>query len=198
MSPGTTYMTIHRNTDRKTAYIDTSEIAKSVSNDWQMTEGVPLRNSLREAATLRLASGRGDMLCDFVPNLSMALILSEPAVELLRAEGVAADEVIEYLPITLLDKRGRPTRVRYYLVNPLLKVACMDAKASEFLKSSGGEKVLSVERLVLEQERIPSDAKLFRLDECTEVIVIRSDLVQRIQEAGLTGLVVKAQGEDIY
>lgn len=138
------------------------------------------------------------MLCDFVPNLSMALVLSEAATGLLHAEGVEGDDVIEYLPITLLDKRGRPTRAPYFLVNPLLKVACMDEKASEFLKSPVNETVLSVERLRLEEARIPPGAKLFRLGECTEVIVIRSDLVQRIQEAGLTGLVVKAQGEDIY
>lgn len=198
MSPDTTYLTIHRNTDRKTAYIDTAELSKSVSNDWQLTEGVPLRGLVRESATLRLAPGRGDMLCDFVPNLSMALILSEAAVELLRAEGVVGDGVIEYLPITLLDKRGRPAPARYYLVNPLLKVACMDTQTSEFLKSPAGDKVLNVERLVLKQEQIPPEAKLFRLGECTEVVVIRSDLVQRIQGAGLTGLVVKAQGEDIF
>jgi hypothetical protein len=188
------HLAIYLNSDRRTSYIEDIIIP----NEWELTEGVPIKHSVPESTTFKLSPKRGDMLCDFVPNLSRVLILSEPAIRLLQAEGLTGDELIEYLPIILLDKRGRPTRTRYYLVNPLLKVDCMDVEASEVLRATATGEILHVERLKIHEDKVPPDAKLFRLGECTEVILIRSDLLQRIQEAGLTGLVVKAQGEDIY
>ncbi|HYO53975.1 imm11 family protein [Archangium sp.] len=187
------YLSVYRNADPRNSIIE--DIGERVAKSWELTEGTRLKESIPESTTFTLAPDSGDILCDFIPNISSVLVISSRAKEMLEAEGLR--EGMEYLPVTVLDKRGRPTKSRYYLANVLRKVPCMDRGNSEFVPGSDDE-ILIVERLKLQEERIPREARLFRLGECPEVIIIRSDLLQRIQDEKLTGLVVREQGEDIY
>ncbi|HEX5751900.1 MAG TPA: DUF1629 domain-containing protein [Archangium sp.] len=187
------YLSIYLNTDRRNAII--KDIGERVAKSWELTEGTVLKDSLPESTTFSLSQDSGDILCDFIPNISSVLVISSRAREVLEAQGLRQE--MEYLPITVLDRRGRPTKSRYYLANVLRKVACMDREKSEFVPGSD-EEILVVERLKLQEELIPPETRLFRLGECPEVIIIRSDLLQHIQAENLTGLVVREQGEDIY
>ncbi|AEI63720.1 imm11 family protein [Corallococcus macrosporus] len=170
------------------------DIDENVPDYRKLTDGVRLKGSIPESTTFTLSEEGGDMLCDFVENTSGTLIVSTRAREALETEGVTGDD-FEYLPVILKDKRGRALKSRFYIVNPLQKIECMDRERSEFSASARTDKILSVQRLVVRHEQVPAELKLFRLGEWPRVIVIRSDLVQRLQ-AQLTGLFVVGPGED--
>ncbi|WP_426756051.1 imm11 family protein [Myxococcus sp. Y35] len=185
-----TYQVFSLNPDPRVAFLD--DVDENVPDYRKLTKGFRLKGSIPESTTFTLSEEGGDMLCDFVENTSGTLIVSTRAREALEAEGVTGDD-FEYLPVTLKDKRGRALKSRFYIVNPLQKVECMDRERSKF--SAYEDEVLSVQRLVVRQEKVPAELKLFRLGEWPQVIVIRSDLVQRLQEAQLTGLFVVGPGE---
>lgn len=189
------YLTVYRSRDPRTAFI--SDIGAHIPEHWDLDRGISLRRRISEATHLNLDAEQGDLLCDFISNPEQALIVSERARAMLEAEGTQGEEVVEYLPFTLLDKRGKPTRTRYFFANLLRRVDCMDTAASEFTPAATGG-ILAVDKVYLRQERIPADVKLFRLGEFPQLHVIRSDLLQRIREAGLTGLEVLAQGKEIF
>ena len=193
MTNDTSYQVFTVNPDPRVSYIE--NISGSVSNYLLLTKAVSLKTSVSEATIFTLSEDGGDMLCDLVDNTSGLLIVSTRARDVLESEGVTG-EGVEYLPFALKDKRGRLTKGRFYIANLLRKVECMDRERSEFSSSSVDGRVLSVQNLVVQKEKVPPEAKLFRLGEWPRVIVIRSDLVQRIQDAKLTGLSVCAQGED--
>ncbi|HSP79812.1 MAG TPA: DUF1629 domain-containing protein [Myxococcaceae bacterium] len=191
MSSEPTYLIFTTSEDPRIAHI--RDIAANVPDESKLSSGVSLKGLISESTTFSLSQEGGDMLTDIVDNISGELIVSSKAREVLESEGVAGD-VVEYLPFTLKDKRGRRTKGQFYLVNLLLKVPCMDRESSAFSTSDFDGRVLRVKRLKVLKEKIPPEAKLFRLGEWPRAIVIRSDLVQRINDEKLTGLTVCEQG----
>lgn len=191
-----TYSTLFfRREDARAAYIE--DIAANFNASAELKEGVPLQGTLTEAHHFSLSPKGGDLLGDFVPNISRTLIVSSKARAVLEAEGITGPG-IEYLPFTLLDKRGRRVKQSYFVANLLLKVPCMDRDQSDFDEDESDGEVLTLSSLRILVERIPAEAKLFRLGEFPSTVVIRSDLVQRLRDEGLTGFVARAQGEDIF
>lgn len=189
-----TYLIVAGSADSRTAYIE--DIDGNVPDSELMDQGVSLKKLISKANTFSLSEDGGDMLCDFVDNISGVFIVSAKAKEVLESEGVEGKE-IEYLPFTLKDKRGRPTKGAYFIANILRKVACMDRDKSEFTQSPVSKtEVLGVSNLTVVLSKIPKDVKLFRLGEYPRVILIRADLVKRIKAEKLTGLTVSEQGED--
>ena len=184
------YMVLSTDEDPRIAYVE--DITANVSDESKLSSCVSLKGIITESTTFRLSQDGGDMLTDIVDNISGELIVSSRAREVLESEGVTGD-VVEYLPFTLKDKRGRRTKGQFYLANLLLKVHCLDRENSAFSTYDDNE-VLGVKRLKVLKEKIPPEAKLFRLGEYTRIVVIRSDLVQRINDEKLTGLTVCEQG----
>jgi hypothetical protein len=194
MPSAPTYLVVAGSDDSRTAYIE--DIDGNVPDSENMDQGVSLKKAISKSNTFSLSRDGGDMLGDFVDNISGVLIISARARTMLEAEGVEGKEV-EYLPFTLKDKRGRPTKGEYFVANLLRKVACMDRDKSEFTQDPVSKSgVLGVSNLTVVATKVPKDVKLFRLGEFPRVIVIRSDLVKRIKAEKLTGLRFLDQGED--
>ena len=193
MSREPTYQIVSFDEDPRVSYIE--DIDANVPDDFKLTEGVSLKKDISKANTFSVSKDGGDMLCDLVENLSGVLIVSTRAREALEAAGVTG-KVVEYLPFTLKDKRGRPTKQEYFVANLRQKVACMDRDNSEFVDSDVDGAILSVQRLTVLPKKILKDAQLFRLGEYPRVIVIRSDLAKRLRDEKLTGLTFREQGEE--
>jgi hypothetical protein len=192
MSNDRSYLIFTTSKDPRVAYIE--DIEANVPDDSKIASGVSLKEDISESNTFNLSQDGGDMLCDFVDNTSGELIVSAKAREVLESEGITGD-VVEYLPFTLKDKRELPTKGRFYVANLLRTVSCMDREHSDFTASDSDGRILRLTKLKVLKEKIPPEAKLFRLGEYARVVVIRSDLVQRINDKKLTGLTVREQGE---
>jgi hypothetical protein len=192
MSQEFSYFVFSLSEDPRVAYV--ADIEGNVPDNLKIARGISLKGSITESTTFNLSQDGGDMLCDIVDNTAGELIVSVKARELLESEGVTGD-AIEYLPFTLKDKRGRPTKGQFYVANLLLKVPCMDREHSDFTASRVSGKILGISRLKILNEKVPPEVKLFRLGEWPRVVVIRSDLVQQIKDEKLTGLTLREQGE---
>jgi hypothetical protein len=193
MSRQLTYLVIGTASDPRAAYID--DIDGNVPDNSLIAEGVSLKKDISKANTFTLCEDGGDMLCDLVENTSGVLIVSAKARAVLEDAGVTG-KLVEYLPFTLKDKRGRPTKQEFFIANLRQKVECVDRAKSDITVSKVSGKLLGVDNLTVVEKKVPKDAQLFRLEEWPRVIVIRSDLAKRLRDEKLTGLKFYEQGED--
>lgn len=127
---------------------------------------------------------KGTKLDDFVFNALSWLVVTERVKSIFEKEPITS----EVFPLGIRNRKGKPVERPYFLVNVLGTVDCLDLNRSEYERSAfKPEEVHTFERIVLDPARIPPDQTLFRLKECPSVKIIRSDLVARLREAGVTG-----------
>jgi hypothetical protein len=127
---------------------------------------------------------QGMKLDDFVANLFRWILCSERA----RAVFAAECDNVEIYPLEILNHKKKPVGVPYFFVQPVGVVDCVDLERSEFKRDHAWQdKFLFVNKLVLREQAIPKQLKLFRMKEMPEAIIIRSDLVEKLQAAGATG-----------
>jgi len=152
-------------------------------------EGVPLASQFPPTTEIRLSSKSGNRFTDFIYTIARVILASPRAWDLLRAEGVK-EEHAEYLPFILKDRKGRVRPEKYGFVNPLLKVPCFDFEKSDYgrLPKETPGRLAGITRLHILPEKVPEDAKLFRLAEDTRTTLMRRDLLEKLQAAGMEGL----------
>jgi hypothetical protein len=159
--------------------------------------GVRMGENFPPTAEVTLKKDRGGLLTDFLFNNEKVVPISEKARAFFESEGLD-DTLVEYLPFVLIGKNGRPMKNACYCVaNPLRMVDCLDREKSDFTAHDDGE-VMFVDHLYVLPDEIPDDAIFFRLGEQPRYILFRSDFVQRIEQAGLTGLTLTPMGEEIW
>jgi hypothetical protein len=163
---------------------------------FRLRQGVRVAGECNPNPVLDLVESAGDMRVDFIDNADRVIFASSRGRDLLLAEGVKEQDV-EFIPVLVRDKKRRPLETPYFIVNPVVSVACMDMKQSQYSTYTKSGKVMFVERLQLLPAQIPEGLKLFRLDEDRKLILIDGDLVSAIEKAGLTGFHAVRQGEDL-
>lgn len=189
------YFTLGLSKDPKVSVIDEFD---GVSNPWELNEGVRMGDKFPPDVEATLDPERGSLLTDFLHNTDKVVPISEKACALFEAEGLG-EELVEYLPFVLKNQKGRVVRKpQYCLANPLRKIDCLDRERSKFSTHDDGVEVITVTHLYLLKDKIPEDAKFFRLGEQPNYIIFRSDLLERIKEEGFTGLNLTAMGEKIW
>ena len=157
--------------------------------------GVPLAAHFPPTTEILLSSNSGNRFTDFIYTKTGVILASQRAWELMKAEGIT-DEQVEYLPFVLKDRKGRVRPEKYGFVNPLLKVACFDFDKSKYKRlTSDPNKFAGISRLQILPEKVPEDAKLFRLAEHPNATLMRTDLLEKLQGAGMEGLRGIALGE---
>ena len=96
---------------------------------------------------------------------------------------------VEYLPIKVINHKGRVASEEHSILNPLEVVDCIDPIASEAeMDIILDDAIDSVARLVLREDVIPPGLNVFRLARWTSRIIIRRSLANELTNAGLTGL----------
>lgn len=125
-------------------------------------------------------------LADFLWNMSSLIVASLRVKELLEAEKVKG---VEYLPVSIVNLKGRKEKAPYFLVNPVGLVDCIDVGKSRFTKSAiDPEEFMSVRKLVINPSRIRADARLFRMHHYLMRAVWREDLARAVTAQKLTGI----------
>jgi len=96
---------------------------------------------------------------------------------------------VEFLPVTIVNHKGRVASRDYYVVHPLTVVECIDAPASGAVFSAiDPETIVCCDALVLNHDEIPPELELFRPKYWPDIVLIRQTLADRLVAAGLTGL----------
>lgn len=154
--------------------------------DYKLSDGMPCSDWFPENVLFEMSEDSGMILTDSVPNHALLYIVSHRLKTLLESH---AKEWIEFLPIGVLDHEKQPVEARYYIANVLRVLPCMDETRSDFVRSAiDNTQVHHIKRLVLDFNQIPEDAKIFRLGQERELVLVRSDLAHEIGCAGMTGI----------
>lgn len=140
-------------------------------------EGVPLSEIIPPDRVFELDKNRGSVLPDVIPNTCGVQLVSKPLRDFLEKESGAA---FEFIPVQVKDQRGRLLDESYFIANLLGPGVPLDRQKSDVDWSFRPNKTSRIRRLVLDSAKIPPDAKLFRLAERGDVILVREDLVRKI------------------
>jgi hypothetical protein len=134
-------------------------------------------------------------LYDILPALDTVLVVNNKVKDLLGFMGI---NHIEYLPIWLWDHKKKPVSDDYYIVNPLGSVDFIDMEKSEYEMDSLDESQIAyIEELVIDYDKIPEDAKLFRATTKMDQLFIHDDVRIAFEKAGIQGYrLFEAEGWD--
>ncbi len=161
---------------------------KGYDDDWKLVEGVSVADEFPGDAAYRMNKDLpNDMgLEDAVHNLNSQLVVSERLRAFLESRG---DLKIEFLPVRLINHKGREVREPYAIANILRHVDAVDKEATiHEWNSLDDTAMIGIKNLTVNPASVPDDALLFRLVHVTDVIGVRSDLAEALREAGFTGL----------
>ncbi len=95
---------------------------------------------------------------------------------------------VEYLPVTLIDHKGKVAAKDYCIINPTRIVDAIDQNASQFKWNALDAEDMIVSRLVLDRERLGSSDRIFPgLKYDPHAILVRQDLAESIDNGDFVG-----------
>jgi hypothetical protein len=174
-----------------------SDFLMHCMDSYLLHEGVSVKSWFPTDSVFQLSDDYGIKLTDSIPNTLNLQIVSEKLKRVLEEKSGAQ---LEFLPVHIRDHKNRLIPEPYFIVNPLGTVECVDRERSKFRNSAiRPDQVFRFYRLALDTAKIPSEAKLFRLKEQTDLIIVRQDLADDILIAGCDGMIfqlMESYGEE--
>lgn len=180
------YFIIKENYDDGNVYIN--DIPEGLLRQYQLLKGLSRVADWPSDLSARFSDNRseGMKLTDWVSTAFGWLLISGRFKQLLEEAGAPGTE---YLPIKLKNHKGRLASSDYWIVNFLRLGDAVDRERSAFeVDAADDDKIFRFDRLVLLDEVEARGPVIFRLKEQPVLIMVREDLVARIQAAGFTGL----------
>jgi len=127
---------------------------------------------------------KGKVATDYLGNSYGWLIFS---ANFINKTNNLINESIQYLPITIRDKKNNTKLLGYHVANVYKVIDALDLENSKYdLFELDDEKILSVEKYALKKEVIEG-YNIFKLENDTIPTFISEDLKNKIEENNLTG-----------
>ena len=121
-----------------------------------------------------------------ISNMDKMVLVSPKFSEFLVSENLSG---IEYLPVNIKDHKGVLSKERYQIVHSTKVIDCIDKSNSDLLWNKIDPSFLSgCYELVLNEERIKEEDVIFRLKHLETFLIVREDLVEKINRAGFSGV----------
>jgi uncharacterized protein DUF1629 len=126
------------------------------------------------------------LLIDNVRNVEEKIVVSERLKTFLEAQSLVS---VEYLPVTIINHKGKPADESYFIVHPLGVVDCLDLDACEITWSRIDPKqIRRLKRLVIEEPSLTAGRMLFRIKGLAGVILVHRDLAKAIDRQEFSGV----------
>ena len=123
---------------------------------------------------------------DCVKNLQNAIVVSKRLKEFIEA---AKPVHVEYLPISIIDHKGKVASAKHFIVNPYKLQDCIDQGASTIRWNPMDKDLISAcTKMVIDEKRIEQNARVFRLQHYRKKVLFARDLAEGIEKAKFTGL----------
>src|SRR5262249_52340497 len=123
---------------------------------------------------------------DTLLNSHRLVIASARLKRFLESQGLSR---VEYLPVTILNHKGRPASRDYFIVHPVDLDACVDVKKSEVEWSAmEPSSIDSVTRLAIDETALDRTVALFRPKPFYDVVLVRRPLAEAIDAQGFSGI----------
>jgi hypothetical protein len=163
----------------------------AIEHIWELDDGISRISDFPADASCRMDPKfpRDIQLSDNLYGADVPVI-SRKLKEILEKE--VLHNKVEYLPVRIINHKGRVASKDYFILHPLDVCDCIDVEKSGVLWNQITSDLISgCSSLVLKDEAIPDEYKLFRLKYWGYNILVRRDLVDTLNTAGLTDLVFR-------
>lgn len=174
----------------KTDY--TSAVIKKLPPDGPeahiLDRGEPAAALFPPGATVRFSEDYPTMrkVCDFMSTIFGTHIVSAKVKRILEAQG--ADNC-EFIPLTILDHKGKVASKEHFLLQVLGHVEAVDMERSQVVMNSIlKDQIDSFELLVLNRDAIPPNAVIFRLSRKRDEFLVNQATYEALTKEGVTGL----------
>ncbi|MFP2907954.1 imm11 family protein [Pyxidicoccus sp. 3LFB2] len=139
-------------------------------------------------------------VCDFMSTIFSSHIVSAKVKHILEAQGA---KNCEFIPLTLLDHKGKVASKEHFLLQVLGHVEAVDMERSNVVMNSIlKDRIGNFKHMVLDRKAIPPDAVIFRLSRKRDEFLVNQATYEALTKEGVTGLkCFKADGWnglDIY
>ncbi len=161
---------------------------KNVDDVYEISKGIPRARGFPKKACFHMDPKfpKYVALADNIDNLDRMLVVSRPLKEFIE-ERKPPD--VEYLPISILNHKGKVASAEYFVVHPTHIVDCIDQKKSTFeWNSIDPAKISAWKKLVLDAKAIDWKHPLLRAKHLEYYVVVHSELAKAIAGAGFTGV----------
>jgi hypothetical protein len=102
---------------------------------------------------------------------------------------LAGSSNIEFLPVSILNHKGRVASKDYFIMNPLDVIDCIDQEKSgvkwNVINTSA---ISSCRELVLSEGLIPADSVMFRPKFMLKITLVKREVAVKLLSTDLTGL----------
>ncbi len=159
-----------------------------VEKDYQLRKGVPFGASFPAEAAFTMDPDFPDntLLTDNLLNTDLMIVASLRLKQFLDQQGLPK---VEYLPVTVLNHKGRPASRDYFIVHPIDPVECLDLdKCQPTWSAIDKTSIKRLKKLVLDESKIEKDRRLFRPKGFHRVILAHQELAKAIGAQGFTGI----------
>jgi len=125
-------------------------------------------------------------LADNLQNLNRVAVISKSLRQFLENKRL---KNVEYLPVAIMNHKGKIASRDYSIVNPILNQDCIDIELSKptFYDISPGD-IQYVEMFVIDPNKLDPDVQLFRPKNFEGRILIRAALANEISAGSFTGI----------
>lgn len=150
--------------------------------------GVPVAHRFPATAEFRFDPEfkRNTLLADCLINVASMLLCSARLKDFIASRN---PEKVEYLPVRVVDIKGKPVEASYFVVHPIEPVDCIDFAKSQVKRSAvDPDSILTVQHLEIDGSKVPAAQLLLRPKGHANVILIRRTLMAEIEAAGFTGV----------
>lgn len=161
---------------------------RGLDQTFRLNDGTSLIDDFPSNVTLHMNPDfQNDLLLvDNLQNSDMIVVASARLKSFIEANNLVK---VEYLPISIVDHKGRTASSEYFVVHPLEPIECIDENLSEYrVKRSDPDIINRIAALTLDENLIPENRSLFRLKRFWVITLVRRDLADAITAAGFTGV----------
>jgi len=155
---------------------------------FRLQDGTPLQEGFPEDVAYHMHADFPDdlLLLDNMLNVKDLAVISSRLKQAIESRRIPE---VEYLPLRIVDHKGRIASADYFIVHPLAPVDCIDREQSVFdedLILPGS--IDSFEKLVIDDSKIPEDRQIFKLEGFWDITLVRRDLAQALDAQKFSGL----------
>jgi hypothetical protein len=162
-------------------------VIEGYERSFELSYGIPLAAVFPKKARAPMSSNfkKATALTDDLSNMNDVKVCSKRLVEFLQTNDVRH---VEYLPLTIINHKGKVASSEYFIVNPVGLVDALDLPASKPIYNAIKKDMIDdVDRIVLDPRRVDPERKLFRLAGLYHPVLIETGLADAMKAAGLVG-----------
>ncbi len=127
---------------------------------------------------------RNTLLVDCLINVGTRIVCSERLKNFVKER---SPEKVEYLPVRVLDHKGKPVEAPFFIVHPIDPPDCIDHAKSKIDLAASDPDFLSIDSLVIDETKVSPKRLLFRAKSYPDKILLRREFALEIENAGFTG-----------